>query len=178
MRREHFEHLIRAAADASHESEIVVIGSQAILGSFPDAPEGLLRSIEADVYPLHRPERGIEIEGSIGDGSPFQRQFGYYAHAVGPKTAKAPAGWQARVVSVEIPARAGSNQRIVAHCMEVHDLVLAKCAAGRERDQEFAHEAIRANLVSQEVLQTRVDDLPLDEDERARVRRMLGATKP
>jgi hypothetical protein len=31
--------------------------------------------------------------GALGDGSPFHAAFGYYAHGVGPETAKAPAGW-------------------------------------------------------------------------------------
>jgi hypothetical protein len=39
MRREDFEHVIAAAAEVSGEREIVVIGSQAILGSV--APTGL-----------------------------------------------------------------------------------------------------------------------------------------
>ena len=33
------------------DDEIVVIGSQAILGSFPNAPAELLESMEADVFP-------------------------------------------------------------------------------------------------------------------------------
>lgn len=165
--------MIRAAADVSRESEIVVIGSQAILGSFPEAPAEMLRSLDADVYPRHAPEKAIEIEGAMGDGSPFQRQFGYYAHAVGPETAKAPDGWESRLVAVEVPARAGTTQRIVAHCMEIHDLVLAKCVADRPRDREFAQEALRANLVSAEELEARVDLLPVGADRRRSLKRML-----
>lgn len=43
MRREQLEHLIRAAATIADDDEIVVIGSQAILGAFPDAPAELVR---------------------------------------------------------------------------------------------------------------------------------------
>src|SRR5437763_1568132 len=50
-------------------------------------------------------ERAAEIDGAIGDGSPFDSTFGYYAHGVGPETATAPAGWQERLVRVEVPAR-------------------------------------------------------------------------
>ena len=42
MRRHELEHLIRAAAAITNEYEIVVIGSQAILGAVPQAPEALL----------------------------------------------------------------------------------------------------------------------------------------
>jgi hypothetical protein len=94
VRREDFEHVIAAAANVTGEDEFVVIGSQAVLGSFPTAPETMLRSMEADVYPLHRPEKADDIDGALGDGSQFEATFGYYAHGVGPETAKAPAGWQ------------------------------------------------------------------------------------
>ena len=44
MRRADLEHIIRAAAEIADDSEIIVIGSQAILASFPDAPAELLLS--------------------------------------------------------------------------------------------------------------------------------------
>jgi hypothetical protein len=57
MKRRDLEHVIRAAADIADDDEIIVIGSQAILGQFPDAPAELCVSTEADVYPKNRPER-------------------------------------------------------------------------------------------------------------------------
>lgn len=56
MRREDLEHVIRAAAALTGEREIVVIGSQAILGARPEAPAALLASMDADVFPLRAPE--------------------------------------------------------------------------------------------------------------------------
>ncbi|MDO8185695.1 hypothetical protein Q5424_15540 [Conexibacter sp. JD483] len=43
--------MIAAAAQVADEDELVVIGSQAVLGSHPEAPAELLRSMEADIYP-------------------------------------------------------------------------------------------------------------------------------
>ena len=91
MTRAQLEHIIRAAAAVSDDHEIVVIGSQAVLGQFPDAPLEMLVSMEADVFPRHRPERAGLIEGSIGELSPFHESFGYYAEGVSPHTAKLPA---------------------------------------------------------------------------------------
>jgi len=71
------EHIIRAAGAIADTQDLVVNGSQAVLGQFPDAPEELLVSIEADVFPRGDPGRGDLIDGSIGEGSPFQREFGY-----------------------------------------------------------------------------------------------------
>ncbi len=82
-----------------------MIGSQAILGSVDDPPEELLQSMEADLYPLANPADADKIDGALGDGSQFHVAFGYYAHGVGPETAKAPAAWEDRLVKREIPPR-------------------------------------------------------------------------
>jgi hypothetical protein len=69
------EHVIRAAAAIATDPDIVVIGSQAILGQFPDAPAELRVSNEADVYPKGHPERSDLIDGSIGELSPFHETY-------------------------------------------------------------------------------------------------------
>jgi hypothetical protein len=160
MRREDLEHVVAAAAQIVGEREFVVVGSQAILATHPDAPATLLRSQEADIYPRRAPNRATDIEGALGDGSAFQQTFGYYAHGVGPETAKAPLGWEDRLVDIEISPRPGSDVRAVASCLEPHDLVLSKLAANRERDWEFAQEALSARLVDPIVLLERVGDVP------------------
>jgi hypothetical protein len=173
MRREDFEHVVAAAADVTGEDEIVVVGSQAILGPCPDAPSELLISIEADVFPRRAPQKADQIDGALGDGSPFHEAFGYYAHGVGPETPSAPAGWEDRLVKIEIPPRVGKNRLTTALCLEPHDLVLAKCAAGRDRDWDFARAALRAGIVEYEELRGRVGDLPLEEKGQERVGAML-----
>jgi hypothetical protein len=173
VRLDQLMHVVGAAANIVGESEFVVIGSQAILGSHPSAPAALLMSMEADIYPLASPERADEIDGALGDGSQFHRTFGYYAHAVGPETAKAPEGWERRRVRLDVPARPGSRVGSVALCLEMHDLVLSKCAAGRERDWEYATDALRAGLVDPDELRVRIGAMPLDEDRRDHVRAMV-----
>jgi hypothetical protein len=174
MRRHELEHVIGAAANVAGEDEFIVIGSQAILGAFPDAPEALVRSIEADIFPVRNPDKAEKIDGALGDGSAFHRTFGYYAHGVGPETAKAPTGWQGRLLRISVDARPGSTRRPTALCMEPHDLVLAKCAAGRDRDWEFAEEALKAGLVEGTVLLGRIDAIPIDADRRSLIRARLG----
>jgi hypothetical protein len=100
MKRSDLEHIIRAAGAISNEPEIIIIGSQSILGEFPNASPLLLRSAEADIYPRSRPELAELIEGSIGEGSAFHESFGYYAQGVGEDTAVLPADWQRRLVAV------------------------------------------------------------------------------
>lgn len=169
MRREELEHIIRVAARLTGQ-DVVVIGSQAVLATDPDPPAALVVSVEADVYPIDEPERAIEIDGAIGEYSTFHETFHYYAHGVGPDTPRAPAGWQGRLV----PVRNENTDEKTGWCMEIHDLVLSKCAAGREKDWEYAAEAITAGLVRVELLFQRIDDLPLPDDEREHIKTTLS----
>ena len=59
MTRAELEHAIRAACDVSGDNEVYVFGSQAILGQYPDAPESLRQSAEADIAPV----KAIDIGG-------------------------------------------------------------------------------------------------------------------
>src|SRR5436190_22820192 len=79
------------------EAEFIVIGSQAILGPFPDAPRVLRESMEADLYPRHRPELAAAIEGSLGRYSQFDQTFGCFADGVAPDTATLPKGGEERL---------------------------------------------------------------------------------
>jgi len=52
MRLNELEHLIRAAGAVTDEDQLVIIGSQSILATFPDAAPELLQSMEADIITL------------------------------------------------------------------------------------------------------------------------------
>jgi hypothetical protein len=67
MNRAELEHVIRAASGITGDRDIVVIGSQAVLGQFPEAPSALLVSMEADVFPRKHPDLAIQIDGAIGE---------------------------------------------------------------------------------------------------------------
>lgn len=178
MRAHEFDHILGAAANVTGQAEFVVIGSQAILGSVDDPPEELLQSMEADLYPLANPADVDKVDGALGDGSPFHVAYGYYAHGVGPETAKAPTGWENRLVRREVRPRPGSDRLTVAWCLEAHDLVLSKCVAGRERDWDYAREAIAAGLVQGHILLELVNDLPLPDRQRDEVTAMLRSLIP
>jgi hypothetical protein len=175
VKRQDFEHVIRAAAEIV-EDELVVVGSQAVLGQFPEAPENLLQSLEVDVYPRNHPERSEKIDGAIGDGSRFHETYAYYAHGVGPETVIAPAGWEERLVLVDVPATGRRRAVVRAWCLEVHDLVLAKLAAGRPHDLDFAAEAVRAGLAGQDQLWLGMELMPESHREltRQRLARLIG----
>lgn len=100
MRRSELEHVIRAAAAITNEYEIVIVGSQSLLGAVPQPSALLVESMEADVYPRQRPDLADLIDGAMGEGSPFHDCFGYCAQGVGPQTAVLPVDWEVRLVRI------------------------------------------------------------------------------
>lgn len=158
MTRTQLEHIIRSAGAIADADDVVVIGSQAILGQFPDAPAELLISNEADVFPRANSERSDLIDGAIGEGSPFERTFGYFAHGVDETTAILPEGWRDRLILVS-----GENTRFVrGWCLEVHDLAIAKYVAGREKDRAFTGVLARYGMVRRDLLVERLERTALD----------------
>lgn len=152
MDRAGFVHVIQAAA-AVVEGELVVVGSQAVLAHVERPPAEMIRSAEVDLYPRNEPDRAIEIDRNLGDGSRFHETYGYYAHGVGPETISAPAGWQERLVRFEAPPIQRKDGTAVAYCLSLPDLMLAKLSAGRTHDLEFVEAALRAALVQLDELE-------------------------
>lgn len=56
MTKAQLEHILRAVAAITGADEIVVIGSQAIVGIHSDPPPECLVSIEADLFTFRSPE--------------------------------------------------------------------------------------------------------------------------
>ncbi|MEI6784903.1 MAG: DUF6036 family nucleotidyltransferase [Verrucomicrobiota bacterium] len=160
MRRQQLEHIIRAAAGITGASEFVIVGSQAVLGQFPQAPDELLVSMEADVFSLRDEADNDLIDGSIGEGSPFHQTFGYYAHGVSQQTAVLPAGWRERLVPVRNQNTGGGT----GLCLEIHDLAASKLVAGREKDGDFVGGLLRYRLVQAPVIQERLAQTALPAD--------------
>jgi hypothetical protein len=176
MNRIQLEHIIRAASQISDDTEIVIVGSQAIHAQAVRLPPIAFQSAEADVYPRNHPERADEIDAAIGELSPFHETHGYYAHGVSPKTAILPAGWGKRLIRINNPNTGGAT----GLCIDVHDLVLSKYAAGREQDREFNQAIIRAGLVARRRLTTLLRAMPVDDEMKgiiaARIKNAYAAT--
>ena len=142
----------------------------AILGQFPNAPQELRVSQEADIFPRIDPDRAIEIDGAIGERSLFHDTHGYYAHGVGETTATLPTGWEQRLVPVK-NANTGDG---TGWCLEVHDLALSKLAAGRDKDMRFVEKLIDERMVQPEELKARIKTMPLMPDQQTTVQERLN----
>lgn len=171
MQRSDLEHLIRASGEISGDDEIIVIGSQAILGQFPNAPTRLLSSMEADIYPKNNPERADKVDGAIGEGSKFHELHGYYAQGVGEKTATLPRDWECRLIAVSN----ANTHGVTGHCLEVHDLAISKLIAMRPKDLEFVQVLVRHDMIQKKTMLHRLKQTDLRQALRSNIRVQLDS---
>jgi hypothetical protein len=102
----------------------------------------------------------------------FHDTFGYYAQGVVESTARLPHGWQQRLVRFESAGTCG----VVAWCLELHDLWIAKAVAGREKDREFCDALVRVHAVHPDQLRARLAGVSaLDQAARAVVATWIPA---
>lgn len=103
MRRDQLEHAIRTACQVIDRPEVIVVGSQAILGTFreEDLPPEATMSVEIDILPIatDNDETGRLadlIEGVAGELSPFEQAHGFSIDGVDLDTAVLADGWRRR----------------------------------------------------------------------------------
>ncbi|NOS69014.1 MAG: hypothetical protein HOP33_03705 [Verrucomicrobia bacterium] len=109
------------------------------------------------MFTFRHPDDADLIDGSIGEGSPFHQTFGYYAHGVAETTAILPAGWKIRL----IPVRNQNTGTGCGLCLEVHDLAVAKLAAGREKDCSFVAALLLKKLANAAMVESRLRESSL-----------------
>jgi hypothetical protein len=83
MRRDQLEHAIRAACQIINRPEVIVVGSQSILGTFreDELPADATMSAEIDILPIaerndETARRADLIEGVAGSGLAVSRRSG------------------------------------------------------------------------------------------------------
>ncbi len=159
MNREQLDHIVRAVTEVVPGERVLIIGSQAVLAQVDevDLPIEATRSIEADVAFFDDPDdsKADKVDGAIGELSRFHETFGYYGQGVNVGTATLPESWRHRLVRLE-PTSASSP----VWCLEIHDCVVSKLVANRQKDREYAAALLAHGIVSAEILSGRVDELP------------------
>jgi len=76
MNRQQLEHIIRAAAVVADDDGVIIIGSRSMLGLYPDAPEELRVSNEADVFPRTSQNAGNSSTARSANCRPFTTLMG------------------------------------------------------------------------------------------------------
>jgi hypothetical protein len=157
MRREQLEHVLRSACQIAGDPDVLVIGSQSVLGAIPedDLPLEATASMEVDVAFFEDPDdqKADQVDAMIGELSPFHEMYGYYAQGVSVSTAVLPDGWRDRLVLVE----SQSTEPGRGYMLDPYDCVVSKLVAGREKDHAFAHALIKAELINPAVVAERIE---------------------
>jgi hypothetical protein len=137
------ERAVRAIATEFDTDKVIIIGSQAVLVSWPDAPTDMRSSPEIDAYPGNAKfwekiypdmEASEHINGLFGYGSQFHQTHGFYIDGVDENTARLPPDWEQRAWIRQLNV-GGKTIRVVAPSPE--DLIASKLARLDPKDKEF-----------------------------------------
>lgn len=156
MKRDELAELLRKASALTEDGDILVVGSQSILGTFDESalPQRATLSQEFDLVFLHDLDRvkADKVNVFIGEMSPHQEETGVYAEGVHMETVVLPTGWKRRTIAWH---REPSSPRF----LERHDLCASKLARGARKDLDFVGVLLEAGLVDAELLLERTASL-------------------
>lgn len=135
--------LLGQAQKLCGHTEYVVIGSLSVLGLADVAaiPRDMTMSIDADCYTLRDPDRALDLQAALGEGSDFHKAHGIYLDPVNPQLPTLPDGWEGRLIKVQRDA-------VMAYFLEPHDAAVSKLARGEERDLRWVRAGARADILS------------------------------
>jgi len=168
MRREDLRRLFARARDLCGETDYVVLGSLAVLGWAGEVPPRMAASIDVDAYSKGDPGRVFDLAPALGQGSPFEREHGYYLDPISPSVATLPSAWEARLTRIQL------EPALAAWFLEPNDAAVSKYARMEPRDREWIRPGLRAGILSLAILDARfAATVFLDADESARARRAL-----
>jgi hypothetical protein len=162
LRRDELEHAIRAATQIIKDDQVIIIGSQSILGSYSEdqLPAEATMSPEVDIAPMRDTDAGAlsdQLSFDVGEWSEFHTTYGFYIEGVGKRTAILPPDWEYRLVGV----RSEATNNATGLCLDPHDLCAAKLMAHREKDFGFVRALVEARLIDPVVLQQRLASIDL-----------------
>ena len=166
MRLSALKHLIEATQALGRPERIRVLGSSALLASFPGLGEPgqpLELSFDADL--LIEPcdsQLAAMLHEAVGEGSLFAQRTGYHADFLRPDILETlPTGWESVLVSLEGIANAGA--------LAPADVAAVKLRLGRPKDLQLCRHLIGGALVTPDAIRRRLDAMRLVESEIVRV---------
>jgi hypothetical protein len=161
MNRQSLAHILRAACQVTGDPEVVVLGSQAILGTYDedDLPAPATMSMEADLAWLadsDKRERAEKVNGEIGEWSSFHEANGYYPEGISIETAVLPEGWRERLHTWDIK----SSHPATPLFLDKHDLAASKLVRMEPKDVAFVGALLKNGLLDSGLIRERVALLP------------------
>lgn len=153
MRRSQLEALLRELGRVSGKRALVLIGSQCVHATTEAVPAEVLMSLEVDVLIDEADPASARIDEELGPDSAYRVEHAIFVDTVPASFPFLPPGFEDRLRVIE----AGDLQ---ARCLEVHDLVLSKLAAGRLKDTEMVAALIAYELADVETVRARIATVP------------------
>lgn len=172
---------VRSIARHFATGTVYLIGSQAVLVSWPDAPVAARLSQEIDAYPANADEwrrhnnemeASEEINALFGFGSSFHREFGFYIDGVDAQSAALPSGWMARAVRMVVE---DGERAITAVAPTLVDLIAAKLIRLDEKDKEFTRACHQTRPLDLAAIGRLIDSVSVNAAVRARAKRFLDS---
>jgi hypothetical protein len=159
VRRDELAELLRTASILTEDGDILVVGSQSILGTFDESrlPERATLSQEADIVFLRDVDRRKAdlVNAYIGEMSPHQQRTGVYAEGLHKETLVLPTGWRRRTITWH-------REPSTPSFLERHDLCASKLARGAAKDLDFVGALVDAGLIDLPTLIARTTSLQTD----------------
>jgi hypothetical protein len=171
---EDLQRVVRALAREFETDTVFIIGSQAILMSWPDAPSIMRGSPEIDAYPANAKvweiaeggkgdgiprEASEHIDGLFGSSSAFHRAHGFFIDGIDENTAKLPKGWNTRAIVRRLDVD-GRMVKAVAPAPE--DLIVSKLARLDDKDKAFVEAYHGARPLDIALIEERIAATDLD----------------
>lgn len=176
MRRDELRHLIRAACRVTGEQHVIVMGSQAILGSWKEiaAPDRVTMSNEADIAFFADPDelKADTVMGVLGLDSHFHETFGVYADGITADSPILAPGWETRRIPLVVEE---SDDTFIGWCLDPVDLSASKMAAGRPKDHEFVAALVAAAMVNPDHVSAHLMNMEVHPDRLATARGLLNS---
>lgn len=139
----HFITAVKKAAEVYQCDHFIVVGRGSLSASMPDAPAAMRTTGDIDLFTTFDAamvEKWAAADPSVGAGSEFFEEHGFYIERVGEWTLlDQPEGWQERAVKMKIE----NIDVLVLHPL---DLAYNKLDAGRDKDIEFLAEGFRCGI--------------------------------
>lgn len=162
MHYHQLEHLVRAAAAMTNTNTLLIVGTQSLLGSCPQAPEILTGHLQADFITPDNQSLALIIEHDIGPASRFNLQFNYCARGLGFVNVCLPSGWEQRLVELETDV----SPKVQVRCLSALDMAASKLAAARLKDFRFVAAMLHYGLVQAQALQDTIALLPVSDEQK------------
>jgi hypothetical protein len=149
MKRELLLDLVGEIARVAGARDVIMIGSQVVHAVTAQVPGEVLMSRECDLLLDDSDPLTAALDAALGPESGLAAEQFVHVDTVSSTFPFLPDGWEARLIPL-------APEAPHIRCLEVHDLVMSKLAAGRLKDYELVAVLFGRGLANIDVVRARV----------------------